>query len=93
MRWLDAEVDLLLWHDLFCLFSLLLGHLIVNLATDDFLHTMSVICMVRVRWVEERELGVLTLVLADLVLEERRVGGTGDEGRGTVNDGCVDDSR
>ena len=54
---------------------------------------MSVVSMVRVRRVEERKLGVLTLVLADLVLEERRVGGTGDEGRGTVNDGCVDDSR
>ena len=54
---------------------------------------MPIICMVRVRGVEERELGVLTLVLADLVLEERRVGGAGDEGRGTVNDGCVDESR
>lgn len=44
--------------------------------------------MVRIRCVEERKLWVLTLILADLLLELRRVGGTCDESRGTVNDSC-----
>ena len=48
---------------------------------------MPIVSMVRVGGVEERELRVLTLVLADLVLELRRVGGTGDEGGRAVDDG------
>lgn len=41
--------------------------------------------MIRVRRVEERELWVLTLVLANLVLELGRVRGTRDEQSRAVN--------
>lgn len=48
---------------------------------------MSIICMVRVGRVEEREFWILTLVLANLIFELRRIGGTSDEGSGSVNNG------
>lgn len=35
---------------------------------------MPIVSMIRVRRVEERELGILTLILANLVLELRGVG-------------------
>lgn len=54
--------------------------LIIQLPTNHLLHTMPIVSMVRVGGVEERELRVLTLVLADFVLELWRIGRPGNEG-------------
>lgn len=62
---------------------------IVHVAFRDFLQTISVISMIRVGGVEERELRVLTLVLADPVLEMGGVCGSDDEGGCPIDDGCV----
>lgn len=47
---------------------------------------MPIVSMIRVRRVEERELGILTLILANLVLELWGVDRARDEERGSIDD-------
>jgi hypothetical protein len=51
-----------------------------------FLYSMSIISMVRVGRVQERPFGVLTMVLANLLLELNRVGGDRNKASGRIND-------
>lgn len=63
--------------------------LLLELTSGSLLHAVPVISMIRVGRVEERKLGVLTLVLADLLLKQWWVRGAGDEIRGSLDDGYM----
>lgn len=80
-----------LWHrnvivDLLLIFSR--DWIIIQFTTDHLFHTMPIVCMVRVGGVEERELRVLTLVLADFVLELWWICRPGNEGCCPIYDSC-----
>ena len=86
-RWLYSPVDLWLWHGAVSLLLLFGYWLIIQLAAYHLLHTMPIVSMVRVGGVEERELRVLTLVLADFVLELRGIRRPGNKRCCPVDDG------
>lgn len=62
---------------------------VVHVTFRNFLQTISVISMIRVGWVKERELRILTLVLADPFFKMGGVCRFYDESSGPVDDGCV----
>jgi hypothetical protein len=49
---------------------------------------MPIVSMIRIRRVEERKLWILTLVLANFVLELRRVCGARNEQRSPIDNSC-----
>jgi hypothetical protein len=86
LRWFYSKV-LLNHRRLFTLHcDLVLGYFLYLLSGRYSVYAMPVVSMIRVRRVEERELGILTLILANLVLELRGVGRARDEEGSSVND-------
>ena len=70
LRWFDSNIFmnhgcLDIRPDLF----LVRGYFLHFLSGRYSVHTMPIVSMIRVGRVEERELGILTLILANLVLE------------------------
>jgi hypothetical protein len=85
-----THVDHRLLNRLVCRSLAFFGSIVVlHVTFRNLLQTISVISMIRVGGVKERELRVLTLVLADPVLEMGGVGRFDNEGRCPVNNGCV----
>lgn len=88
MGWLFAHVNRLFFDWLFTSHLFFLGYVnVVDFSPLDFIHTISVISMIRVDGVEERELGVLTLILANFVFKQGRVGRARHEQCRTVDNG------
>mgnify|MGYP007051645607 CR=1 FL=1 len=62
--------------------------IVLRLSGRDLVELVAVIGMVWVDGVKERELGVVALTFANLVLKLRWVGGSGDKGGRPVDNGC-----
>ena len=65
---------------------------LVDVVADEIIEAVSIVSMVRVRRVEERKLGVLTLVFANLVLKLSRVRRTSNESGSTIDDSYYTES-